>query len=84
MKPSPELLYEYKQARRQAIEDCRRRTEKVRSELPRLGEIAEQKRDIAYNMGREILEKGEIYKIKRNKVRVSNIHKKMLLAFFYS
>jgi len=59
MKPSPELLYQYKQARRQAIEDCRRRTEKVRAELPRLGEIAEQKRDIAYNMGREILEKGE-------------------------
>lgn len=59
MKPSPELLYQYKQARKQAIEDCRRRTEAVRAELPRLGEIAEQKRDIAYNMGREILEKGE-------------------------
>ncbi len=59
MKPSPELLYEYKQARSKAIEDCRRRTEKVRSQLPRLGEIAEQKRDIAYNMGREILEQGE-------------------------
>lgn len=59
MKPSPELLYEYKQARRQAIEDCRRRTEKIHSEIPRLGEIALQRRDIAYNMGREILEKGD-------------------------
>ena len=59
MKPSPELLYEYKQARRKAIEDCRIRTERARRQIPRLGEIAEQKRDIAYNMGREILEKGE-------------------------
>lgn len=59
MKPSPELLYQYKQARRQAIEDCRIRTEKLRAEFPRLGEIAEQKRDIAFNMGREILEQGE-------------------------
>ncbi|MBR5292361.1 MAG: ATP-binding protein [Clostridia bacterium] len=59
MKPSPELLYQYKQARRQAIEDCRMRTEKVRSDIPRLGEIARQKRSIAYDMGREILEKGE-------------------------
>lgn len=59
MKPSPELLYQYKQARRQAIEDCRRRTEAIHAQIPRLGEIAQQKRDIAYDMGREILEKGQ-------------------------
>ena len=59
MKPSPELLYEYKQSRRKAMEDCRARTEAVRRQIPRLGEIAEQKRDMAYNMGKEILEKGE-------------------------
>lgn len=59
MKPSPELLYEYKQARRQAMEDCRIRTEKIRSEIPRLGEIAGLKRETAYNMGMEILTKGE-------------------------
>lgn len=59
MKPSPELLYEYKQARQKAIEDCRRRTEKIRTDIPRLREIAELRRSIAYNMGRELLEKGE-------------------------
>lgn len=59
MKPTPELIYEYRAARKQAIEDCKRRTQKLRREIPRLGEIAELRRDIAYNMGKEILERGE-------------------------
>ena len=63
MKPSPELLYEYKQARRQAIEDCNALKNKLYAELPRLGEIAALRRDIAYNMGREILEQGDAARI---------------------
>ena len=63
MKPSPELLYEYKQARRQAIEDCNALKNKLFAELPRLGEIAALRRDIAYNMGREILEQGDAARI---------------------
>lgn len=63
MKPSPELLYEYKQARSRAIEDCRRRIQEVRAEIPRLGEIADLRRDMAYNMGKEILEKGDAARI---------------------
>ena len=59
MKPSPELLYEYKQARQQAIEDCRRRTDKIRREIPRLEEIASLRRGLAFDMGRAIMEKGE-------------------------
>ena len=59
MKPTPELIYEYRAARKQAIEDCKRRTQKLRREIPRLGEIAELRRDIASNMGKEILERGE-------------------------
>ena len=59
MKPSRELLYQYSQSRRQAIEDCRLRAEKIRAEVPRLGEIAELRRDIAFEMGREIMARGE-------------------------
>ncbi len=59
MKPSPELLYEYRQARRAALEDCRRRTEKLRSAIPRLGEIAAERQAAAYEMGRAVLEQGE-------------------------
>lgn len=59
MKPTPELLYEYRQARQQALEDCRRRTLELQAAIPRLGEIAEQRRNAAYDMGRDILEQGE-------------------------
>lgn len=59
MKPSRELLYEYSRSRSRAIEDCRRRSEKIRKEIPRLGEIAELRRDIAFEMGREIIAQGD-------------------------
>ena len=59
MKPAPELLYEYSRSRRQAIEDCRLRSQKIRAEIPRLGEIADLRRDIAFEMGKAILAEGD-------------------------
>jgi len=51
MKPTPELLYEYRRARERAEEDCRRRREEAMAALPRLKEIAGERRELTYDLG---------------------------------
>lgn len=51
MRPTPELTYEYRLARERALEAARERRAAAVAAIPRLGEIADERRETAYSLG---------------------------------
>ncbi len=59
MKPSSDLMQEYRQARATVLAECEERRRAVFSQLPRLGEIASARKDLTYALGKTLLEAGD-------------------------
>ena len=67
MKPTPELIYEYRMSRERAEREARERREAACTAIPRLREIADQRRRLAFDTGLMIM-RGEDSSELRNKV----------------
>ena len=67
MKPTPELIYEYRMNRERAEREARERREAACTAIPRLREIADQRRRLAFDTGLMIM-RGEDSSELRNKV----------------
>lgn len=55
MKPSTALMEEYQRVRAAALAECQERRAAAFAQLPRLGEIARERRALTYGLGRELL-----------------------------
>ena len=55
MKPTPELIYEYRMSRERAEREARERREAACTAIPRLREIADQRRRLAFDTGLMIM-----------------------------
>lgn len=51
MKPGPDLIYEYRMARESALRESERRREELYSSMPRLRDIARERRELLFNSG---------------------------------
>lgn len=51
MKPTPELTYEYRMARQRALDKCALESARLYKLVPRLGEIASERKSLAFDMG---------------------------------
>ncbi len=67
MKPAPELIYEYRMSRERAEREAKERREAAYAAIPRLGEIAEKRRALAFETGLMVM-RGEDPSELRNKV----------------
>ena len=67
MKPTPELIYEYRMSRERAEREAVERREAACTAIPRLREIADQRRRLAFDTGLMIM-RGEDSSELRNKV----------------
>lgn len=55
MKPTPELIYEYRMSRERAEREAGERREAACTAIPRLREIADQRRRLAFDTGLMIM-----------------------------
>ena len=67
MKPTPELIYEYRMSRERAEREARERREAACTAIPRLREIADQRRRLAFDTGLMIMRNEDSSEL-RNKV----------------
>ena len=71
MKPTPELIYEYRMSRERAEREARERREAACTAIPRLREIADQRRRLAFDTGLMIMRNEDSSEL-RNKVEQLN------------
>lgn len=55
MKPSTDLMLKYRQARALALAECEERRRMAFAQIPRLGEIAKERRELTYALGQSLL-----------------------------
>lgn len=55
MNPSSNLIHEYRQARARALDACEERRRVIFAQLPRLGEIARERKERTYALGQNLL-----------------------------
>ena len=67
MKPTPELIYEYRMSRERAEREAVERREAACTAIPRLREIADQRRRLAFDTGLMIMRNEDSSEL-RNKV----------------
>lgn len=51
MKPTPELIYEYRMQRQKALDNASAEAARLRNIIPRLGEIAAERKSLTFDMG---------------------------------
>ena len=56
MKPSPNLIYEYRKARESALLECEERRQAIYAQLPRLAEISQERKALTYALGESLLQ----------------------------
>lgn len=59
MKPSSDLMQEYRQARELALAQCEERRQAAFSQLPRLGELAQARKELTFALGQSLLGSGD-------------------------
>jgi len=66
MKPSSDLMQEYRRARETALAECEERRRAVFSQIPRLGDIAAERKELTYALGKNLMEADDKTNIRRS------------------